>query len=1077
MTPAQRFRRAARGGALALVLSFIALLAPAPFAETRAAAAPGAGCTDAGAPVSETCSPIIPGRYIVRLQADADVDATLARARQGHGIRADRVYRSAIRGFAANMDDATAAALRADPAVVSVEPDRVLTLLDEQWPTGVDRIDAEPPGAPNDAGAAVDIDVAVIDTGVSLTHPDLNVVGGFAMYGEPLSFLLICGITQTYDDKHGHGTHVAGIIGARDDDAGVVGVAPGARIWAVRVLGPEGAGCLSDIVAGIDWVTANADTIEVANMSLGGGDLPLLCQAIAQSAMAGVVYTVSAGNSGMDARTFSPANCPDVIAVSAIADYDGQPGGLASPTCKDWGPDDTLATFSNFGPVVDVAAPGVCIYSTLPNASYGVNSGTSMAAPHVAGAVARYLTSHTYDGSASGPSILRAMLEAGMGVAQASACGFSGDHDGFVEPLIYVGTTCDPAPLDPLPEPAPTVEPTPVLPASMVLHPDTQLSDSPPSADAGFGESIAEGDIDGDGEQDLVVVSSGGGDSSVAVFYGAGASQSNILETQDTGGGLSGQLVVAGDVNGDGLEDVIVADPGAADGAGNVTVYFGPDLTSSVVLTSPSPAPGAAFGAAVTAGDTNGDGIGDVIVGEPGASAGAVAGAGRVHIFPGPALDSVVSVASPYPQQGAAFGSAVATGDTEGTGQAGLIVGAPAQNGFTDPDAGAIFVFQSVQPLAASLLIETGAGSRLGGSLRAGDIDGDGVAEIVAGADGGVVVFDRFGSTWSPRAILESGFGGSIAVHDGNGDGFADVLLGSPNHAVGDAAGAGRARLLMGPDLELSYYLQAVTPVAGARLGTQVTFSNFRSGGGVSVFASAPGIAVDQVQDAGAVFAHRIDDEDADRWFQAFDNCVTVANPDQRNSDAGPIPNGPNLTDDATVPNSDTLGDACDDDDDNDGIPDIIELQYPMPGCPASAPTNPLLMDSDGDGLSDGWECAVGSDPSNFWSRKYGSGGTDADGDHIPDLWELRGYNTSPSSLDTDGDGCTDMVEIASVDGTRDVSVADRLAVARALAFWEPDPAQTAALDLNKNGVLDPGDHLFVARAALLPSWQPKVCA
>ena len=168
-------------------------------------------------------------------------------------------------------------------------------------------------------------------------------------------------------------------------------MAPGARLWAVKVLNDQGSGYMSWIVAGIDYVTKNASAIEVANMSLGCEcTSAALDTALTNSTNAGVVYVVAAGNSTKDASTFSPANHPRVITTSAVADFDGKAGGVGAATCRA-DEDDTLANFSNFGSTVDIAAPGVCIRSTWNNGGYNTISGTSMASPHAAGAAALYV--------------------------------------------------------------------------------------------------------------------------------------------------------------------------------------------------------------------------------------------------------------------------------------------------------------------------------------------------------------------------------------------------------------------------------------------------------------------------------------------------------------------------------------------------------------------------------------------------------------------------------------------------------------------------------------------------------------
>jgi CSLREA domain-containing protein len=193
------------------------------------------------------------------------------------------------------------------------------------------------------------------------------------------------------------------------------------------------------------------------------------------------------------------------------------------------------------------------------------------------------------------------------------------------------------------------------------------------------------------------------------------------------------------------------------------------------------------------------------------------------------------------------------------------------------------------------------------------------------------------------------------------------------------------------------------------------------------------------------------------------------------NTDATPLDNGPMVPgDDVTIVYSDLLLDACDPDDDNDGLSDGDEATGALCGGKG---TNALILDSDGDHLADGWECAHGSDPTNATSRFMGTGNADADTDHVIDLWEQRGYNGSSTSTDTDADGCADLVELASVDDNLSVGDADRPAVARrALGIWGYDQAQDYVLDTDKNGTVGDSDRLFVARAVLLSDWLPKSC-
>jgi hypothetical protein len=225
-------------------------------------------------------------------------------------------------------------------------------------------------------------------------------------------------------------------------------------------------------------------------------------------------------------------------------------------------------------------------------------------------------------------------------------------------------------------------------------------------------------------------------------------------------------------------------------------------------------------------------------------------------------------------------------------------------------------------------------------------------------------------------------------------------------------------------------------------------------------------------------------DTDLDGVADASDVCPYTFDPGQTNTDGAPLDNGPNVPgNDVTIVNGgDANGDACDTDDDNDGLTDVDELGLPGPACPAAAaPTDPLDMDSDGGHRTDGWECANGTDPNNPAAEFLGAALPDGDGDNIPGHWEARGYNSSDSNTDTDGNGCWDMVELASVDGNMAVTDADRLAVARRALnippFNVPIATQDYVLDIDKNGTVGDPDRLFVARAALLPApWVPKSC-
>ena len=319
--------------------------------------------------------------------------------------------------------------LQNNPRVAIAEKDQQVRIFSQTLPTGVNRVDGDLSVAQSGNGLGiVDADIAIMDTGVDLNHPDLNIFTEKTFVGG----------TVTAEDDNGHGTHVAGIAAAKDNNIGTVGMAPGARIWAIKVLDNTGTGFISDIIAGIDYLTQNAEEVDVVNMSFGCEcSSSALDTALNNSVQAGIVYVAAAGNNGMNAATFSPANNVNVIAVSAIVDTDGKCGALGTPTSA--GSDDTFASFSNFGSIVDVAAPGTIIYSTFIGDSYATMSGTSMASPHVAGA-ATLLT--TVLPTASPSQIKNSLISSGS--TSASACDgnghgyFSGDPDQYKEPLLYL---------------------------------------------------------------------------------------------------------------------------------------------------------------------------------------------------------------------------------------------------------------------------------------------------------------------------------------------------------------------------------------------------------------------------------------------------------------------------------------------------------------------------------------------------------------------------------------------------------------------------------------------------------------
>jgi len=393
------------------------------------AAAPVGAVLDAGTVLAAATGPaLVPGavdgsvrvkagaidasdRWIVVLRDGTGMSATSSLAAAGAratglGIREDRVFNGAIRGYSARLTNAQLAFLRADARVEEVVPDDIISLTGQTTPTGVRRVfGAYNPIAQIDGkDTRVDADVAIVDTGIDPHHVDLNVAGGVS-----------CSTSSptAWFDPNGHGTHVAGIVGALDNGYGVVGVAPGVRLWAVRILDSVGNGLLSWYVCGLDWIAAQKDPtdptkplIEAVNMSVakvgrddsncGYTNIDIMHRAVCRVVHAGITVVAAAGNNSASAAGMVPAAYNEVITVSALADTDGRPGSLGGHACYSWNgydQDDTFADFSNYGSDVDIIAPGKCILSTLPGNAYGVKSGTSMAAPLVTGAAALYKSS------------------------------------------------------------------------------------------------------------------------------------------------------------------------------------------------------------------------------------------------------------------------------------------------------------------------------------------------------------------------------------------------------------------------------------------------------------------------------------------------------------------------------------------------------------------------------------------------------------------------------------------------------------------------------------------------------------
>jgi subtilisin len=413
----------------------------------------------------------IPGQYIVVLKDSVDTSAVADKHKDKYGIGVLHVYNHALKGYAAKFSPSALAAVKSEKDVLSVTQDTEFSIAStctgvdgsaspgglyetQCLPTGIDRIDADQSRTRSgDGRGSVNVNVAVLDTGIDLDHPDLNVAGG--------SDCVSPRDKRSFDDPLYHGTHVAGTIAARDNGFGVTGVAPGAGLWAVRVLDEKGKGSKSNILCGVDFVTStrtdsdSSNNIAVANMSLTGPGLDdggcgrtkdALHVAICNSVAAGVTYVVAAGNAPRDYQDSTPAAYDEVLTVTAMTDLDGRLGALdPRDSCPVSGPppivDDSAASFSAFSTLVadrahTIAAPGVCITSTLaspgpfgddPNGLFGNDAGTSMAAPHVTGTVALCIANGPCAGLNPSQVVQKILRDAAAYNTANPSYGFTGD--------------------------------------------------------------------------------------------------------------------------------------------------------------------------------------------------------------------------------------------------------------------------------------------------------------------------------------------------------------------------------------------------------------------------------------------------------------------------------------------------------------------------------------------------------------------------------------------------------------------------------------------------------------------------
>ncbi|HWM62733.1 MAG TPA: S8 family serine peptidase [Solirubrobacterales bacterium] len=435
--------------------------------------------------------------YIVLFEDSVDRPVAVAEDQiERHGGELGYVYRHALKGYSAVLPREEAERLRGDPRVIAVRPDHRVLPAAQTIPTGVNRIFATANAAfdIDEDDLRVDADVAVIDTGVDGELSDLPVAVRIDCSNgaeEPGECVTEGGV------GNGHGTRVAGVVGALDNGEGTVGAAPGARIWSVNVHETAVEITEAQIVAGVDWVTGQAEDIEVANMSIACAtlpcSLPTLDDAISASIEAGVVHVVAAGNNGGNAASSTFGTAPGAITVGAIADYDGLPGGGASVPvgCVNRGADDHRAGFSNHGLEVEIVAPGACIYSTNPGGTYGTGDGTSFASPQVAAAAAVLASQCNPDSRADVEFIADTVMAEGNSGEIAEGGWNDTAADGWKEPLLNISDeeVFDPVLLDPS---------------------NPELDEEPDPDGCEWRSHQAESDVDSDGRADLVTIDSDG---------------------------------------------------------------------------------------------------------------------------------------------------------------------------------------------------------------------------------------------------------------------------------------------------------------------------------------------------------------------------------------------------------------------------------------------------------------------------------------------------------------------------------------------------------------------------------------